>query len=148
MANMKNFLLVLSFSSILTGCVVNDTLASLNESLETINGNSQKNTVMTDSTLTSICLEADKNELRANDQFVGKGIEFNGVLKSLGTDSLFNDSIMVTSGEVYTHINNTGINLRSLNKNEKLRVSGIIKSVSNDYTGCSLQIIEATVSPN
>lgn len=143
---MKNVILFSLVACLSSGCALTDSITALNESLDSIN-ESINPVVMIDTSLGGLCSEANSNSSRANQKYEGKGINLSGVINDTLGEKLYNPSILVKSNGVYVHVDSAGIDINKLNNNEKVQVKGTIKSIENNYTGCSLSLSNANITP-
>lgn len=143
---MKNGILLLSIV-VMSGCAqMNEGLSTLNKSLKSVNESLKPKIELNDASLIEICEEANKNTGRANDKYSRKRIALEAEIKDKLSDGFMKTSIYLKAGSVSVHVDKKGINVKELNNNQVVNVTGTISRVSHDY-GCSISLSNANIVP-
>lgn len=96
-------------------------------------------------TASQICRTASENNVRANSLYANKMFSATGEVRSINEGFQPRYRVFLRSGNVAIHAgtdNRTGASQLTVGKTA--RASGIITSVSNDYSGCSISLKDAT----
>ena len=142
---MKSGILLLSIV-VISGCAqMNEGLSTLNKSLESVNESLKPKIELNNESLVEICEEANNNTGRANDKYSRKRIGLEAEIRDKLEDRYMDTSIYLKAGSVSVHVNKKGINVKKLNNNQIVNVTGTISNVSHNY-GCSISLSNASIT--
>ncbi|MDW1906919.1 OB-fold protein [Vibrio sp. 705] len=132
-----------SLSILLSGCAgLEKSINDFNESMASMSDGLTPEPVMVTDTAGRICQEAQKNELRAENAYVGKGIVVQGVIASnFTTYNAFSKTFTVTKNDEISYlVSSEGIDTNKLNNGDAINLKGVITAISTAYPGCSIYV--------
>ena len=96
-------------------------------------------------TASQICRAASENNVRANSLYANKIFSATGEVRSVNEGFQPRYRVYLRSGNVAIHAGTENkIGASQLTVGKTTRASGIITAVSNDYSGCSISLKDAT----
>lgn len=96
-------------------------------------------------TALQICRAASENNVRANSLYANKMFSTTGEVRTVNEGFQPRYRVYLRSGNVAIHAGTENkIGVSQLTVGKTVRASGIITAVSNDYSGCSISLKDAT----
>lgn len=131
---------------LLSGCSgLEKSLNDFNESMASLSGRLTPEPIMVSDTAERICSEAKKNEFRAKNTYVGKGIVVQG---SISSNFTFSDTVSKTfsvnkSDGVSYSVNTGDIDIEKLSKGDTIHLKGKITGIFTSFSGCTIFVSNA-----